>query len=211
MKIVIDVRAFVFVPAASSTSIARVRVTRRRARGRSSARSLSRVYFHYVMASCVARAALSTPSRVVFYDKKRTPAAATRARVVVPRAADADADAAAPADAWLEARRADLSALTVEKGLKPLCRVYGLKLCGSKTALLERVLAHESANRAEFAPMEAVVEKRARGEIPGWFEWTRRARGRSRRRMRSKRNDGKKPEAGDGTKMTITATTWTKT
>ena len=111
------------------------------------------------MASCVARAARATPARVVFYDKKRTPAAAARARVVVPRAADADADAAAPADAWLEARRADLSALTVEKGLKPLCRGYGLKLGGSKTALLERVLAHESANRAEFAPMEAVVEK----------------------------------------------------
>ena len=78
-------------------------------------------------------------------------------------AAAPDADDAAvddaPSDPWLEDRRAYLSALTVEKGLKPLCRGYGLKLGGSKGALLERVLAHESANRSMLAPMEEVVKK----------------------------------------------------
>lgn len=68
-------------------------------------------------------------------------------------------DAREPEDAWTTARRAELSALTVEKGLKPLCRGYGLKLGGSKGALLERVLAHEVANKADMAPMEAVVER----------------------------------------------------
>ena len=83
----------------------------------------------------------------------------SRARAGVFAAAlDADADAPS-ADPWLDTRRAELAKLTVEHGLKPLCRGYGLKLGGSKTTLLERVLEYESANRAEFAPMEAVVKQ----------------------------------------------------
>ena len=62
-------------------------------------------------------------------------------------------------DPWIEERRSYLSALTVEKGLKPLCRGYGLKLGGSKTALLERVLAHERDHRADIAPMEEVIAR----------------------------------------------------
>jgi len=63
------------------------------------------------------------------------------------------------ADPWLDERRSYLSTLTVEKGLKPLCRGYGLKLGGSKTALLERVLAHERDHRADIAPMEEVIAR----------------------------------------------------
>ena len=91
--------------------------------------------------------------------RMRVPAAAAprrrlafRARRLATRASAEDVT-----DPWVEERRSYLSALTVEKGLKPLCRGYGLKLGGSKTALLERVLAHERDHRADIAPMEEVI------------------------------------------------------
>ena len=110
------------------------------ARAHAHARTVPRVR---AVSRAVSRAAAATPTRA--------------ARVCAATAPDADADARA--DPWLDARRAELAALTVDKGLKPLCRGYGLKLGGSKTTLLERVLEYESANRAEFAPMEAVVKQ----------------------------------------------------
>ena len=41
------------------------------------------------------------------------------------------------------ARIAELELLTVEKGLKPLLRLYGLKLGGPKPKLIQRVIAYE--------------------------------------------------------------------
>lgn len=103
-------------------------------------------------ARCIARARRARP-------KHRAAAFLTPIRAAAAPDADDAAVDDAPSDPWLEDRRAYLSALTVEKGLKPLCRGYGLKLGGSKGALLERVLAHESANRSMMAPMEEVVKK----------------------------------------------------
>jgi len=147
----------------SSRRFARVRALnltscpRPRARFLARALSMSSLFLVHTASSSRVRARMASKSAL---GRARDPAAA-RGRAPVPRvrATDDDASPAPSADPWLDARRLALSALTVDKGLKPLCRGYGLKLSGSKPELVERALAYESANRAEFAPMEAVVER----------------------------------------------------
>jgi len=44
-----------------------------------------------------------------------------------------------------DSRREELQRLTLDKGLKPLCRDYGLKATGTKSVLVDRILEHEFA------------------------------------------------------------------
>jgi len=56
----------------------------------------------------------------------------------------------------VKARRAELERLTLEKGLKPLCRDYGISATGAKSAVITRLLAHEAGDAAAPAASTAV-------------------------------------------------------
>ena len=44
------------------------------------------------------------------------------------------------------ARKMELETLTVEKGLKPLLRLYGLPVSGNKPVLIKKLLDHEQVS-----------------------------------------------------------------